>query len=522
VNILGALRRNKIFIIGIIILAFFEFGYSLLGNFIAVDDVPVIVKGTLIRDLWASVSTHNILKILWSIIYHVFGAHPFPFHLLSLILHITNVILLIFIAEQLFDKKVAIFASLLFLLHPVNTEAVAWISGGNYLYFAIAAQLAILSFIRYRKTGDSRDFYLCLSIFILTTIFIGGVWVYLIPIYLLFVDIFFLRKKIDLILVKDFRPFFIAILVLALIFGIFSQSQSRISSMQNIYLLPDKQMIPFIETAPFAITTMVSVYIFPLILKFYYEGIDLSTYFHTTMFIVPLIYLGLIGYFFKRDKKISGLLILLLATILPTLSPRIVAMYMAERYLYLGATFFCMLLAFTLIKIQSVVKVKNLSLYLLLLICIFYSVRTFIRTLDFRNTKQLVLATIKILPNSIHVQSDLAYVYMDEKNYKEATRIYNNILTKSPDLSISTHNLGYIYITQELPTEDLKPPKSSKSVEQLVLLADSNYKVRENGIAFFYYYQALQNQPDLEYAKQQMANIFYRLGMIDKAQQILK
>jgi hypothetical protein len=148
--------------------------------------------------------------------------------------------------------------------------------------------------------------------------------------------------------------------------------------------------------------------------------------------------------------------------ILPTLSPVVIAWYMAERYLYLGAAFFCIILAFALNQLESYFKVKRLSLYIIILISLLYSVRTFIRTLDFINTKHLAFATVKTLPNSIHAQTDLAYVYMDERIIKN-NAIYISVLINL-NSATTTHNLGFIYI---MGFPDNYKPLSLKSSNNL-------------------------------------------------------
>jgi hypothetical protein len=76
--------------------------------------------------------------------YHIFGLNPRGFHLTSIILHGGVSIIVFLIAVFLLDKvklrtsgspkafyilTPAFIASLLFAVHPINTETVAWVSG---------------------------------------------------------------------------------------------------------------------------------------------------------------------------------------------------------------------------------------------------------------------------------------------------------------------------------------------------------------------------------------------------------
>lgn len=59
-----------------------------------------------------------------------FGAGPFSFHLLNLLLHLANTVLVLWLARRFFRNAAwAFVAAVVFALHPVHVENVAWISG---------------------------------------------------------------------------------------------------------------------------------------------------------------------------------------------------------------------------------------------------------------------------------------------------------------------------------------------------------------------------------------------------------
>ncbi|MBU1996863.1 MAG: tetratricopeptide repeat protein [Candidatus Omnitrophica bacterium] len=78
-----------------------------------------------------------LLDILYRIQYKIFGKDPYKYHLFNIILHIINAYLFFLVLSRLIDEKIyALFGSLLFLIHPVQSEAVACIVGvSNLLYF---------------------------------------------------------------------------------------------------------------------------------------------------------------------------------------------------------------------------------------------------------------------------------------------------------------------------------------------------------------------------------------------------
>lgn len=63
------------------------------------------------------------------VIYRLWGAHPAPYHVLSMLLHaLTSLLVFALVARASGDRRVALVAGLLFAAHPIHTEDVCWIS----------------------------------------------------------------------------------------------------------------------------------------------------------------------------------------------------------------------------------------------------------------------------------------------------------------------------------------------------------------------------------------------------------
>jgi len=76
--------------------------------------------------------------------HEVFGyvQSPRRHHAISFIVHFANVILTYFFLARIFDPTLAFLSTLLFVVHPVTCQAVAWISGIGYLqclFFALVS-----------------------------------------------------------------------------------------------------------------------------------------------------------------------------------------------------------------------------------------------------------------------------------------------------------------------------------------------------------------------------------------------
>lgn len=87
-----------------------------------------------------------IQAMYFACIYPVFGEQALYYHLLQLLLHITVAYLLFILYCRFFRSTLSLFLALLFLLHPINVESVAWISASAnpmYLLFGISALLLV-------------------------------------------------------------------------------------------------------------------------------------------------------------------------------------------------------------------------------------------------------------------------------------------------------------------------------------------------------------------------------------------
>ncbi|MBV6341761.1 tetratricopeptide repeat protein [Candidatus Magnetobacterium casense] len=108
--------------------------------------------------------------------HRIWGTNPFGYHLTNCLIHSTNALLL-FVSLVYFlpiprqsttdktgDKTMLLLpllSSLLFASHPINTEAVAWISGRTDLLTTTFFLLALLSFMAYERDRQTKAMVVC-------------------------------------------------------------------------------------------------------------------------------------------------------------------------------------------------------------------------------------------------------------------------------------------------------------------------------------------------------------------------
>jgi tetratricopeptide (TPR) repeat protein len=143
-----------------------------LANGFVYDDVPQVVQNPWIRELrfiseifstnvWAfqGISTNYyrpFMHISFMLSYYLFGLAPWGFHFVNILLHAGVTVLVYLISFRLFRMAnqtspfatmLSFIAALLFAVHPVHTEVVAWVGGVTDLLFTLFFLLALYLYI---------------------------------------------------------------------------------------------------------------------------------------------------------------------------------------------------------------------------------------------------------------------------------------------------------------------------------------------------------------------------------------
>lgn len=113
------------------------------------------------NDIW-----RPLRNVSYALDHAVWDLRPFGFHLTNLLLHLVNCLLVAAVAQRFWPGGAApLLAGMVFALHPVQSEAVAWVSGRDDLLVVAFLLAAWLSRMRYQKTGDKTWLGTALGLF---------------------------------------------------------------------------------------------------------------------------------------------------------------------------------------------------------------------------------------------------------------------------------------------------------------------------------------------------------------------
>src|SRR5438477_461618 len=151
------LRSELWWLLPALVLGFLIYTNTLGGEFVY-DDLRQIVRNTLIQDgsqfwhamasdVWAFKGGDEAVSnywrpsfVLWMILnFRCFGLNTFGWHLTNVLLHLGVITLAFVLLRRLrIARPVAGAIALVFAVHPVHTESVAWISGAPDLILGAA------------------------------------------------------------------------------------------------------------------------------------------------------------------------------------------------------------------------------------------------------------------------------------------------------------------------------------------------------------------------------------------------
>src|SRR3989344_3963684 len=457
----------------LLVLTFLTFS-NIFHNQFVMDDFDFIVDWPLIQS-WANLprffvsyippdgqaGVYSPLKTLFhALSYHCFGLKPFGYHVVSLLVHLISIIFVyricLFLAKS---SWIAFAASLLFALHPVQVEAITYLTASVDMIGVLFLFIAFDLYIR----GDEKGRRRLPLVFAALAIFTHELTIAL-PVLFLWYDVC-LRPGQEKWLTNAQRvlPYFILALFYVLakfaVLGSISRGGYLYESFYLTMLVIVKALLEYIWICFVSVTLTVNHIISDGIFSYGPEDFDraavLSQSILDTQVFAAVIVLGIIGYFmvryFKEKPLVSFCLGWFFLSLLPVSNIVPSGIYFGERYLYPGLLGFCLWAALWLEKICQPGKAGGLSrragLGILLLIIAFYSGRTYLRNQDWKNEITFYELAVRENPQSAFMRRDLAIIYLSQGQVPQAAKTLEQAILLKRDDADLFFTLANVYLT---------------------------------------------------------------------------
>lgn len=472
-------RRRWLFFAGVFLLAVAVYLPTLGYGFVFDDQVMVIenrfaqswqfIPRYFTEHVWSELHVHVLpnyyrpVFLLWILFnYSLFGLAPAGWHATLVLLHGGVSLLACLFAERLSgDFRTGLFCGLLFALHPIHLESVAWVSAVPEPLAAFFLLTAFLAWLRYRDelargAATSRRwlaFSLGLAALAALSKEVGTVLPLLVFAYE-WVRLGFelhsgpaagrlaaLRARFERSL-RASAPFFV-------LFAIYLMVRVAV-----LGALSHGGKLP-LSTVLFTIPSLLASYarhlLWPWNLSPFYDS-PYITAFSAGRVLVPLLTVVaivlLLWWLGRRSMTIAVASSWLAIPVLPLLNLRVFPEneILHDRYLYLSSLGWCLLLAVAVRAIAPRGR-SALQFAALGLLCLAFAAATLVQLPPWKDDYSLYTWGLRHAPNNNLVANNLANILFERGRAQEAERLHHIVLARRPDFYLSLFNLGrYNYL----------------------------------------------------------------------------
>ena len=402
-------------------------------------------------DMW-----HPLTSLSHIIDYQLFKDKPFGHHLVNLLLHTANVVILFLILKTMTNSVwSSAFVAALFAIHPIQIESVAWVSERKNLMSGFFWMLTIAAYIRYaRKPAFSRYLFVIL-VFCLAIM--SKPIVVTLPFVLLLLDYWPLRRiklfdtdlktilpRFPTVSFKLLIPEKIPLLILAALLSVITfVAQKRGQVVRTLDAFPLKARI---FNAIFSYVKYIEKMFYPTKLSIFYPHplnkltvgiVVISAVFLLTVSIIVVRMAKSHKYLFVGWLWYIGMMVPVIGLV------QAGAQAMADRYAYLSFIGLYIIVAWGVPDLLSQLPSRKIILVSLSLPLLFVlSVYTSFQLRYWQNPVDLFEHAVKVTEDNYIMHNSLCGLYSRLNNLDKSIEHGKKAVLAKPDYAVSYYNLG--------------------------------------------------------------------------------
>ena len=461
------MRRNPFTHMTVIFLILAVAGFIVYSNTIHAvfhfDDVSSILTQPRITTFstfanphyWFNINNRPVAELSFALNYHFGQMNAHGYHIVNIIIHILNgwlvflLMLKLLSFQHLIDEKIyvnrriiALFVALIFVVHPIQTEAVSYIvqrmRSLSVLFYLGAIYLYMLGRLAYLEKHRSM-----MAVFLLLAAFISGLIGVLtkqsaisFPAAFILVEFFFLRNtdgkvcKKYLILVTSM----IVLVALALIVTGHLPEETQAISRKDYLLTQFRVIVKYIQLSFLPI----------------HQNLDYNFIISTSLWnfsvlsslLVILILLFGSVILYKKQRMISFGIILFFLTMAVTSSIIPIKDVIFEHRLYLPILGYSIVVVYAL-AFWLIEKRRKMLWTVLSAITLAYGTATFFRNEIWKSEYALWSDVVKKSPSKPRPWSNLGYVLLDMDSVDRAIECFERSIKIDPGYPLALNNLGH-------------------------------------------------------------------------------
>ena len=388
---------------------------------------------------------HPLTIVSYAVDYRLYGLNPAGYHLTNVILHALNALLVFWLIFLLTGRNipVSLITAILFAVHPLQVESVAWISERKNVLYAPFFLGSLICYWYYREKQNSNKFYF-LSLVLFLFSLLSKAMAITLPAVLFLLD-YLARRKPGKTILTDKIPFFI----LSVIFGltaVLGQYTTGAVRNENIFDLPRR-----IGAASYSIIFYVNKLLIPDKLSCLYPSSSMDdglVYLFSFLFLLLLA--GCVMLTARFTRKIVFGSLFFIVTLLPVLQfIPIGQTIVADRYVYLSSLGLFYIFAFAFMRLYSKKMEYGGSgkpvLAAFIALTIVLAASTFKRCEVWQNSVSLWTDVLKSYPESATAYNGRGAGFFVNKQYDKAYADFTRAINLQPDYHEAYLNLGSVF-----------------------------------------------------------------------------
>lgn len=457
-------KNYKVFLL-FLVLGFGVYGSVIKGGFLF-DDEHFIQKNEFVKEfnvgkIYTSSVTEGAgldgnfyrpnQQLFYAILYKIFGEKVEVFHIQSILFHVLNSFLLFLLFCVLdFNRIASLIGSLLFLLHPIQTEAVSYISGfADPLALACMLTAALLFVWANKEVEKPKWGFILLSLlFCVGALFTKESAVVFLP--LIFLLAFYLKLK-DKVKVNTANISYLA--GVTLFTGLYLVGKFTIFKFSDAAGLSEQSDL-YTENLHIRIITFLNVmpeyfkmFVFPVELN-YEKPYTAYTTIVTRGGIFSLLVVAALVVTAIYHKKVPRLF-LGLAWFFVALAPFVGivplnAMYL-EHWIYVPIVGLIMLIM-CLYEFLATKKLGAVFLIFFTPLMLLAVGRTYARNQEWGDIEKFYKNELKYTDNAVRIYNNLGMYYAEKGNNNKAINYYRKGIQVWDNFPQPHHNIAGIYI----------------------------------------------------------------------------
>jgi tetratricopeptide (TPR) repeat protein len=394
-----------------------------------------------------------VVSATYAIDYSLWKFEPFGFHLTNVLIHIINVLLLFKLLTLMFEQSKSKFrdyaimaGALVFALHPIHTEAVAWVSGRTDSLSCTFFFAAFIYYFKYTKLQSNRNLGLLLLYYLLALL--SKEMAITLPVVIILYDIIVNRMNLSADLRQKTKVYVslavVSVLYLLLRWYVLKDVPERGSYFYFYGKEYGTVFYTMLQTLPYYFKLAV----FPIGMVYHYSGFlpFLSSPLEPGV-IFAILFMAAIGvcswYLYKRMPVVSYALLFFFITLSPVLNIIPTMNFMGDRFLYIPSVFLSLIVIAVLIKYYTP-KLSNVIYGLTGALLITFGYMTIDRNSDWKDNDTLFLSAEGIPGTVLYV--NIGNIYANKGQYDVAEKYYRKAIDMRIETVLGNNNLGKLFM----------------------------------------------------------------------------